>query len=182
MRALRTGTMLSVLALFGLLVSLPSVGAAQQLSTSRLNVDWAQTQGHQRLSWWSLNDEQQAAVRGSNIPVLLPGELVDSAGRLRITGGTDWYAASFKGDDHAVVVNGTTTVVLLDGHRPDLPTLGEPLTPSRGEGIVGVDFEAFGAVYRVSVECYWAQDSRCAEDRYVLDLTAGLAFAEAARD
>ena len=199
MKALQTRTVHSVLALFALLAFLPPTGAAQQLSTARLDVDWGETQRHRRLSWSSLDEDQQAVVRNSSIPVLLPGELVGSEGRLHITAGTDWYAASFKGDEHAVLVNGTTTVVLLDGRRPELPTLEDrrppgagdpaaagdwrgPLAPSRGEGIIEVDFEAFGAAYNLSVECFWPEDSRCAGDSYVLGLTDSLAFAAPSRD
>ncbi|MDE0004366.1 MAG: hypothetical protein OXQ29_16880, partial [Rhodospirillaceae bacterium] len=168
MKALQTRRISSSLMALTLLLFLPSWSVAQQrqqLSTARLHVDWEKIRGHQSLPWRSLDDAQQAAVRRSNIPVLLPGsELVASAG-LHITTGTDWYAASFKGDAHAVLVSGTTTVVLLDGHRPELPTLADAApTPSRGEGIVEVDFEAFGAAYNLSVECYWPDDSRCAAD------------------
>ena len=159
--------------------------AQEQVSTANLDVDWERVAMHsKRLSWQALTEDQREAVRLSNVPVLLPAELVWADGqRLQITTGRGWYAASFHGDEYepTVLVHGTTMVILVNGERLRvLPTLWEEHTamaPTRGEGIVEVAFEAFGAAYNLSVECYGSNDHRCAEDRYVLALTDDLMFA-----
>ena len=175
----QTWRMPSALATLALLVFMPSVGAAQsagrQVSTLDLRVDWEQFAIHPSLSWERLTEAQQEAVRRSTVPVLLPGELVGLDGQISV--GHAWYGASFgesNGHDPAVFIHGTTRVILVDGERPDLPMLQGDIAPTRGEGIVEVAFESFGAVYNVSIECSDQHDRRCTDNVYILGMTGGL--------
>ena len=164
-----------------LLTSLSTAAAAQEsFITERRPINWEDTLRHPVLEW-NLEDKQDEAVRKSLVPVLLPNVSESMPEHLQITAGSGWYAASINPDgDHVVFVTGTSLWTWpVGGAPPDLPDLRSgDLHATHGEGIVEVDFSAFGAAYNINVECYRPfTDQRCIKGDYILGLTKSLVIA-----
>ncbi len=142
------------------------------LVAEEVPVDWDAANQHPRLDPGQLSTPQKDKVNEAPVPVLLPDQpkLLGSA---QLTTGPSWYAASMKEDDASVYVSGNAKVVRIPGAEPyEPPTLGEgTLTVNRSEGIVEINFKAFGIYYDFSVECYdHENDPRCTDDHYALQL------------
>ena len=169
------------LALLVVLSAAATTWSGAQLITDRRPVNWEETLEYPVVAL-NLGDEQDEAVRNSRVPVLLPTAFTAVPAHLQITAGSGWYAAAIDPDDgHVVFFTGTSLWTWpVDGDPPELPHLRrDEIRATRGEGIVEVDFSAFGAAYHVNVECYRPlTDQRCAEDDYILDLTENLVIAE----
>ena len=159
-----------------------SPATSQQAVSEDGEVDWEVARQQPGLPT-PLGDTQARAVRASTVPVLLPQAWVhdrsDGRDQPLIIVGPGWYSASSKDAEHAALITGKTRWVQLPGAGPDLPVRGrDDLRTTRGEGIVEVDFTAFGAVYNINVECFRPHaDERCTNDGYILGLANNLAFA-----
>ena len=150
------------------------------LKTREGPVDWEAAEQHPRFETSQLSEEQMEAVKTAPVPVLLPADsqLVETA---FITTGDGWYAASMKGEEHFVVVSGSTRTLDVPGLKaPSLPEYGHhDLGLDRGEGILEVTFKAFGVVYNVAVECSQpSKDVHCTENGYALALVDHLLLAK----
>ena len=147
-----------------------SRGEARSVSAEQSVVEWDKAIKYPRLDVERLSESQRRSVRRAPVPVLLPDrdDLLQAA---EITTGGYFYAAQMHKEDISVFLNGASKVIRARG-APEPPALGDPeLTVKRGEGIVRLSFKAFGVHYDLEVSCPDPDnDSRCAEDAYVLDL------------
>ena len=149
------------------------------LVSEELEVDWDEAEKHPRLDDGMLSAPQKEKIDNAPVPVLLPDrqKLISAA---LITTGPEWYAASMSEDDVSVYVSGVAKVVRVPGaEHYEPPAYGDhAYSLNRSEGIVEINFKAFGIYYTVSVECYDHQnDPRCTGDDYAIQLTNQLKLA-----
>lgn len=153
------------------------VESSQPVAAGSLSeIDREEASSYLRIEPERLSEQAQEAWQRSAVPVLLPDDddLLESA---HITVGPAWYAASMRGADHTVLVNGTNQVHEIPGISGEKE--GEGLLPeghslTRTHGIVSLSFEAFGVAYAIDVECENPlENPLCAEDDYVLSLAEG---------
>lgn len=122
----------------------------------------------------------RARLADAPVPLLLPteGELASTA---TVTAGPHWAAASMRGDDHTVYVQGARTwfevpSIELDARGDELAR--REVLISRTHGIVTLTFERFGVGYHIDVECERPLENElCTKDDYVERLHASLAVA-----
>jgi hypothetical protein len=119
------------------------------------------------------------------LPLLLPGDpgLLDGA-RLFVHG--DFFTLSLFDHGMSLVLTGHARAFpLSDGAASMLPKGGlaavipaDGVVIEPGEAGLDADFQRFGAVYGVSLQCDdLDQDSRCRDEGYVRSLISGLAVA-----
>ncbi|MGD2100231.1 MAG: hypothetical protein PVG35_21870 [Desulfobacterales bacterium] len=147
--------------------------------SENLEVDWDEAEKHPRLDDSMLSELQKEQIETAPVPVLLPEQqkLIDAA---LITTGPEWYAASMSEDDVSIYVSGVAKVVRAPGaEQYDPPAYGDHAhSLTRSEGIVEINFKAFGIYYTLSVECYdHENDTRCTQDDYAVELANELKLA-----
>ena len=165
----------------------PLTGVSPQLVTEDLEVNWSEARSYRGVHVWRWAEQQREVARASPVPVLVPDLVLREESLLEgpptITTGENWYAVSIHGDEHTVLITGTTRRVRVAGAQTaELPVLGKDrISLTRAEGIVELSFMAFGAVYTINIECFRPdEDVRCTEDPYALQLAAELGVVNAA--
>ena len=155
------------------------VATLQGLRTRIAVVDWETARRHTPLEPGLLSESQQSTVDSIDVPVLLPNnsQILKS---MILTSGKHRYGASM--DD-----GNTDIFIRASAKRLDMPELFDSVAPLYGdhqrgaqqiEGIMELDFEAFGIVYSMSVECSdWQNDPRCTEKEYILEIADELVMA-----
>ncbi len=149
------------------------------LVSEELEVDWDEAVKHPQLDESKLSEPQKEQVANAPVPVLLPDRQL-LIGTAQITTGPEWYAASITDDDVSIYVSGVAKVVRVPGAQHDEPPgFGDHAhSLNRSEGIVEINFKAFGIYYTLTVECYDHQnDPRCTQDDYAVQLADELKLA-----
>ena len=115
----------------------------------------------------------QAAVDATRVPILLPTDTDLTAGA-RIYSFGDYYTITADAPGVGVSLSGTTSVVPLPASTPLKITATGPesLTVQRTVDGQLVSFVRYGVLYTVEVRCDAPTDARCADDNYVMGLTA----------
>jgi hypothetical protein len=120
----------------------------------------------------------RAQVDAAAIPVLVPADaaLVE-AGTIIVE--QSFYAFNVRAGGITVTVQGTRPSIKVEGVAPNPGNVA--LRSGKGfvtenEGIRTTSFVENGIAYSVDVECEDLKDTRCASDRFVVDLTNGLVY------
>ncbi len=158
------------------------VTTLQALRTRTVVVDWETARRHTPLEPGILSESQQATVDSIDVPVLLPNnpQLLKAMILTSYNGG---YGASIDYEDDSIFITAS-------GKKMDLPSeiIGSFEAPLYGdhqrgaqqiEGIMELDFVAFGVGYSMYVECTDRQrDPRpCTEEEYILKIADELVMA-----
>ncbi len=126
-----------------------------------------------------LSESQQATVDGIDVPVLLPNR-VQLLKSMILVPEKYWYAASIDQGEHSIFIEGSAKEAEPPGLGSDnLPLYGDyQRSAEQREGIMELDFTAFGIAYTVHVECSdWQHDPRCTEKTYILGIADDLVMA-----
>jgi len=125
-----------------------------------------------------LPKDEQAKIPTSTVPVLVPkDDALLAVSTLMIE--DVWTAFHAQANDITVHVAGTR---LAHEHPEIPPSPGQiPIRSGKGrvtvnEGIRQATFEENGVSYAVDVECAKHDDTRCATDAFVIELTNGLVY------
>jgi hypothetical protein len=170
---------------------------AELISTSNQNqnplirrdakIDWNAAQERIGLDASALSNDEILNIRNAPLPVLMPSNL-DLKDAL-VIGLDTMVAVSYHLDDISVVISGTKEWDAMPGENLDsghnkLTSSGiinttinqEPIDPlvSESEQITELRFQAYGGHYSISIECISANDPRCNDDSYILDLATNL--------
>jgi hypothetical protein len=151
------------------------------IEAQELTVDWQAASEHPPLVTSQLSDEQKQAINEAPVPVLLPDN-PQLLGNAVLTNGEYYYAASMSEDDVTILVNGAARIMRVkEMDYPEPPVYGDSELPvNRANGIVEINFRAFGIYYDVVVECDDHQnDTRCTDDHFALELVDSLRLAQA---
>jgi hypothetical protein len=120
----------------------------------------------------------RAQVDAAPIPVLVPADAaLLELGTLIVE--KSYYAFHVRAQGVTVNVQGTRPSIKIEGVPPHPGNV--PLRSGRGfvtqnEGIRTTSFVENEIAYSVDVECDDSKDARCASDRYVIEMTNGLAY------
>jgi hypothetical protein len=114
----------------------------------------------------------------SPVPVLAPTDVAFE--RPTFVVGAEYYALTGRVNGATIAIQGTRAARRYDGIAP--VTGDRSLRGGRGfisvnEGIRTSSWMENGAAYSVDIECADPNDSRCANDAFVIDLVEHLAFA-----
>jgi hypothetical protein len=124
-----------------------------------------------------LPEGARAEIGRVALPVLLPARPA-LFGRVVVTHGAGWYAASLHGDGLDVSIHGLAVSHAAPEIADEQRAAGFGSGAPRLEivdGIVSASFERDGLGYTLDVECAQGpSDARCADDRFTRDLVAEL--------
>jgi len=148
------------------------------LQTVDRPVDWLATRNHPEFDSAPLTTEIDDKIKSSPVPVLLPANsgIAEKAllKDMHMTIGDAFYAANLTHDGVLVQIVGSSRhAVAASQANLDVPPWGEHQNSiSREEGIVELDFTAFGVSYNVVIECIESDnDPRCLQDRFITDIS-----------
>lgn len=159
--------------------------APAQLVEHVSEVDWDAARTHPALEPERLSHNQRDQLVSAAIPVLLPADdqLRDSG---EVTVGDLWYSSSMATQDDGVYVtiHGQLKTLIAPGasaqssDSTDFPQHIDEDLVTAIEGGLEINFQAFGAHYNITVECFeWRTDPHCRDSGFILQFVESLLMA-----
>jgi hypothetical protein len=157
----------------------PPTSTPTAASTRVAEVLWPGSAAIDAAARAALRPDQLAAVRTSNVPVLVPKEAVIGGGRSTFVVKPGWYTLSLHRPGSTIVVTGTR-VSHVYPHVPATPgrdrVRGVPAHVTLNEGIRSASWGEHGAQYSIELECDDPRAPLCADDAELRALADSLVY------
>lgn len=154
------------------------VAAAAPDRIELAGVTWPAAAEIDRAALAALPAPARAQVASASMPVLVPrrAELLSSA---TLMAKPSWYAVSARGDGYVVSLHATRAAhryASIGPAKGDRAIRGAAGFVTRNEGIWSASWIENGVAYVLDVECADPAAARCADDAFLGELAADLAF------